>query len=189
MATAEKDVGALRTKIEEANGKFKTVENKFFHYYYDDIENADHFSMVGEALPKAFQDIFSLYKSISKQEYEQQVLKADNYVEYLIQKYKMIYELYALEIDYRVDDFMYIQKAIEKNKKFEQYKDLSKLAKKKLPKTILGDYFRGLYFEKVGKPKKAMRSYQNAYGLREVGGITNDLVLDKAETIKETFGY
>ena len=34
-----------------------------------------------------------------------------------------------------------------------------------------------------------MRSYQNAYGLEEAGGITNDVVLDKAEYLKETFGY
>lgn len=189
LATAENDVDALRTKIRGANAKFSVVENENFYYYYDDIKEADHFSMIGPALPEAFQNIFSLYKPISQQEYDRQVLKANHYVEYLIQKYETIYELYALEIEYRVSDFMYIQQAIEKNKKFEQYKDLSKLAQDELPKTLLGHYFRARYFEEEGKPKKAMRSYQDAYGLEEAGGVTNDYVLDKAETIKETFGY
>lgn len=189
LATSENDIPSLRKKIKRANAQFSTVENENFYYYYEDIQEADHFSMIGKALPEAFQDIFSLYKPISDEEYQKQVLKSDQPVEYLIRKYETIYELYALEVKYRVTDFMYIQKAIEKNKLFEQYKELSKLATDELPKTVLGYYFMGRYFEEIGKPKKAMRSYQDAYGLEEAGGITNDLLLDKAEHIKKTFGY
>lgn len=189
LATAENDLESLKKKIRQANAKFSLIDNRKFHYYYKDIEDADHFSMTGIALPRALQSIFSLYKPISEKEYKDQLLKADDYVEYLIRKHETIYELYALEIDYRVSDLMLIDKAIKKNKKFELYKDLSKLAEDKMPKTVLGNYFRGRYFEEIGKPKKAMRSYQNAYGLEEAGGITNDVVLDKAEYLKETFGY
>lgn len=189
LATAENDIESLKNKIRQTNAQFSLVENKRFHYYYKDVEDADHFSMVTIALPRALQNIFSLYKPISEKEYQDQLLKADDYVEYLIRKHETIYELYALEIDYRVNDLMLIDKAIKKNKKFELYKDLSKLAEDKMPKTVLGNYFRGRYFEEIGKPKKAMRSYQNAYGLEEAGGITNDVVLDKAEYLKETFGY
>ncbi|SDZ78076.1 alpha/beta hydrolase [Psychroflexus halocasei] len=189
LATAENDIESLKNKIRQANAQFSLVDNKRFHYYYKDVEDADHFSMVTIALPRALQNIFSLYKPISEKEYQDQLLKADDYVEYLIRKHETIYELYALEIDYRVNDLMLIDKAIKKNKKFELYKDLSKLAEDKMPKTVLGNYFRGRYFEEIGKPKKAMRSYQNAYGLEEAGGITNDVVLDKAEYLKETFGY
>lgn len=189
LATAENDLESLKKKIRQANAQFSLVDNKRFHYYYKDVEDADHFSMVTIALPRALQNIFSLYKPISEKEYQDQLLKADDYVEYLIRKHETIYELYALEIDYRINDLMLIDKAIKKNKKFELYKDLSKLAEDKMPKTVLGNYFRGRYFEEIGKPKKAMRSYQNAYGLEEAGGITNDIVLDKAEYLKETFGY
>lgn len=168
LATAENDVDALRTKIRGANAKFSVVENENFYYYYDDIKEADHFSMIGPALPEAFQNIFSLYKPISQQEYDRQVLKANHYVEYLIQKYETIYELYALEIEYRVSDFMYIQQAIEKNKKFEQYKDLSKLAQDELPKTLLGHYFRARYFEEEGKPKKPCAVIKMPMALRKL---------------------
>ncbi|MGO2294020.1 MAG: alpha/beta hydrolase [Psychroflexus halocasei] len=189
LATAENDLESLKKKIRQANAKFSLIDNRKFHYYYKDIEDADHFSMTGIALPRALQSIFSLYKPISEKEYKDQLLKADDYVEYLIRKHETIYELYALEIDYRVSDLMLIDKAIKKNKKFELYKSLSKLAQDEMPKTVLGHYFSGRYFEEIGKPKKAMRSYQNAYGLEEAGGITNDVVLDKAEYLKETFGY
>ena len=37
--------------------------------------------------------------------------------------------------------------------------------------------------------KKAMRIYQGAYDKEEVDFITIDLMLDKADKIKEDFGY
>lgn len=189
LATAENDIESLKKKIKQADGQFSLIDNNRFHYYYKDVEDADHFSMVSIALPRALQSIFSLYKPISEEEYQNQLLKADDYVEYLIRKHENIYELYALEIDYRVSDLMLIDKAIKTNKKFELYKNLSKLAEDEVPKTVLGNYFRGRYFEETGKPKKAMRSYQSAYGLEKAGGITNDIVLDKADYLKKTFGY
>tara|TARA_R110002033_G_scaffold2_13_gene100 strand:- start:6281 stop:6385 length:105 start_codon:yes stop_codon:yes gene_type:complete len=34
-----------------------------------------------------------------------------------------------------------------------------------------------------------MKTYQSAYILEEIGGITKDLMLEKADAIKEDFGY
>ena len=34
-----------------------------------------------------------------------------------------------------------------------------------------------------------MKSYQSAYVLEEIGGISKDLLLEKAEQIKADFGY
>ena len=34
-----------------------------------------------------------------------------------------------------------------------------------------------------------MKTYQSAYVLEEIGGVTKDLVLEKAEEIKADFGY
>ena len=34
-----------------------------------------------------------------------------------------------------------------------------------------------------------MKTYQSAYVLQEIGGITKDLVLELAEQIKADFGY
>jgi hypothetical protein len=41
----------------------------------------------------------------------------------------------------------------------------------------------------MGEPKKAMRTYQSAYGFEEIAGITIDLMLEKADEIKADFGY
>ena len=63
------------------------------------------------------------------------------------------------------------------------------LAKKQYPDTALGYYYLGRYYEETGEPKKAMRTYQGAYDKEEVEFITTDMLLDKADKIKEDFGY
>ena len=189
ISTAEDDIKELRKTIRASNATFQAIDNNNFYYYYDDFKDQDHFTQVGFALSSAFQKIFSLYKPISEDEYLTKVLKADDFVEYLIEKYDDIAELYALDIKMRTSDFFYINDAIEKNEKWEQFKDLSDLAEDQLPETLFSSYFLGRYYEEIGKPKKAMRSYNSGYGLEEVGFITNDLVIQKAEKIKEIFGY
>ena len=54
---------------------------------------------------------------------------------------------------------------------------------------MLGNYYLALSLEKAGEPKKAMRTYQNAFLLEEVSFLTKDLMLDRADKIKEDFGY
>ena len=45
------------------------------------------------------------------------------------------------------------------------------------------------FYEETGEPKKAMRTFQGAFDKEEVDFITVDLMLDKADKIKEDFGY
>ncbi len=189
MSTAENDISQLRESIRTANAQFKNIENDNFFFYYNDFKKEDHHSHAGLGLSFAFQDIFSPYKPISEIEFNSKVLKADHYVDYLIEKYNNIAELYDLEVNMRESDFLYIHDAIEENEKWEQFKDLSQVAKKELPETLFSDYFLGRYYEEIGKPKKAMKTYRGGYGLREIGFITNDLMIQKADRLKEIFGY
>jgi len=64
-----------------------------------------------------------------------------------------------------------------------------KLARKEYPDTLLGNYYLGRFYEETGEPKKAMKTYQSAYVLEEIAGITKDQVLEMAEQIKVDFGY
>ena len=43
--------------------------------------------------------------------------------------------------------------------------------------------------ENIDESKKAMKTFQVGYILEEIGGITKDLMLEKAEAIKRDFGY
>ena len=63
------------------------------------------------------------------------------------------------------------------------------MAKKQYPNKVLGAYYLARYYEEIGETKKAMRIYQGAYDKEEVDFITIDMMLDKADKIKEDFGY
>ena len=67
------------------------------------------------------------------------------------------------------------------------YKDLSNLAIDKYPKTILGNYYLGLYHERSGDAIQAMHIYRSAYTLEDVDGITKDELLERADMISDDF--
>ena len=80
-----------------------------------------------------------------------------------------------------MNDFKAIAAAIEKNEDYEQYESLGKMARKHYPKALLGNYYLARFYEETGEPKKAMRTYQSAYILDEIAGLTKDLMLEKAD--------
>ena len=53
----------------------------------------------------------------------------------------------------------------------------------------MSDYYLGRYYEEIGEPKKAMRTFQGAFDKEETDFITVDMLLDRADKIKADFGY
>ena len=88
-----------------------------------------------------------------------------------------------------MNDFIATGRASEKKKQWESLREIATLAKRQYPDTVLGDYFLGRYYEETGDPKKAMRTFQAAFDKEEVDFITVDLMLEKADKIKDDFGY
>ena len=88
-----------------------------------------------------------------------------------------------------VNDIKAIEAAIEKSENYEYYETLGKIARKEYPDTLLGNYYLARYFEEKGESKKAMKTYRSAYILEEIGGITKDEMIDRADAIKRDFGF
>ena len=174
----------------QLNEGMKTVNKDNIHYYFDDFEGASHYSLVGKAIPSALEDIFSIYRPISKKDYDEVILKLQKPVfEYLTEKYNTIENLFGFETKVRQNDIVAIASAAEKKKEWESLESVAKLAQKEHPGTVLGSYYLGRFYEETGEPKKAMRTYQAAFELEEVGFITIDLLLDRADKIKQDFGF
>ena len=68
-------------------------------------------------------------------------------------------------------------------------REIATMANKQYPDSVLGYYYLARYYEEIGEPKKAMRIYQGSYDKEEVDFITIDVMLDRADKIKEDFGY
>ena len=190
LATGTDDIKPLREGTEVLDSQLKLVSNDNVKYYFDNFEGATHYSLVGRALPKALEEIFSIYKPISKKEYKDVILKlTGSPYDYLVDKYATVKNLFGLDDKVRVNDFTAISKALQKKGDWAGLENLGKLARANYPETMLGNYYMALSLEKSGEPKKAMRMYQNACLLEEISFLTKDLMLDKADDIKTDFGY
>src|SRR5690606_23651347 len=182
MATADNDVAPIKEKTEALNTALKGLDNKNFFYKFDNLEGPSHYALPAHAIPKALDAIFLVYRPISRKEYQETILKLDSSpVEYLVEKYTTIKTLFGIEKQILVNDFKAISAAIEKTKQFDYYEDLGKLARKEYPETLLGSYYMARFYEETGDAKKAMKTYQSAYVLEEIGGLTKDYMLQRAD--------
>lgn len=190
LANTNNDTSSLKQILEALNKDISTIENDNLFYDFDTFEGPSHYSLPTHAIPNAIENIFQVFQPISKKEYLETIIELETSpVLYLQEKYQTIYDLFGIEKQILINDFKAISAAIEKNSTFENYEELSKMARKAYPETILSSYYLGRFYEETGEPKKAMRTYQSAYIYEEIAGITKDMVLEKAELIKEDFGY
>ena len=190
LAVSNTDIKHIMQGAAALNAIIKDIESDNLIYSFKEFEGASHYTMPAHAIPKALESIFYIFQPISKKEYKETILKLESSpVEYLQQKYNEIKLLFGIDKQILINDFKAIAAAIKKNEKWEDFEALAKLAKANYPDTLLSNYYKGLYYENIGEPKKAMKLYQSAYVLEEIGGISKDLLLEKAEQIKADFGY
>lgn len=190
LATGSDDIKDLMEISEALDKQLAPLKNDKFSYYFDNLEGATHYSLVARAIPSALEKIFSVYRPISKQEYNEKLLKMQTPIhQYLLDKYKTIEDLFGLTNPIRINDFIATASACEKQKQWDSLREIATMASKQYPDTVLGDYYMARYYEEVGEPKRAMRTYQSGFDKEEVDFITVDLMLDKADKIKEDFGY
>ncbi len=190
LATATEDISALREPILSFDAQLKNIDNKNLNYNFDNFQDATHYTLVGNAIPKAIEQIFEVYRPISIQDYNSILLQTSvSSYDYLVEKYETIESLFGIDKQIRLNDFMAVYNAMEKTRKWDELKDLAKLANDHYPKTMLGTYFDARYDEETGNPKRAMRSYQKAYGQDPISFLTVDFMLGKADQIKKDFNY
>lgn len=190
LANTNNDAKSIKRMTEALNTDIVAIENENLVYNFDNFDGPSHYSVPTHAIPNAIENIFQVFQPISKKEYKDVILELEiSPVLYLQEKYKAIFDLFGIEKSVLLNDFKAISAAIEKNELFEYYEGLGKMARKAYPETLLGTYYIARFYEETGEPKKAMRTYQSAYTLEEIAGLTKDLMLEKADLIKEDFGY
>lgn len=186
LSTADNDISNLKTAIIETDALLKTIENPKLNYRFDNFTDADHYSMVGLGIPKALNQIFELYKPISMKEYNEKVLTYEGTpYEYLEKKYKDIEFFYGFEKKVVENDFKAIAAASNKKDDLESLRELSKLAKKEYPDSMISSYYQGLFHEKDNNLKKALQYYNSGLLLQPSEFIDKDILLDKIYAIKD----
>ncbi|THD69528.1 esterase [Robertkochia marina] len=190
LATSKKDEKENREAIHRLHAGLKDLKSEQLHYYFKEYENADHHAVAAYALPEALDRIFEIYNPISVEEFRTKLM---TYVgepyEYLEKKYNTIEELYGFRKPIILNDFMAVYSVSKKNDHLESLEQLSRLAKKEFPDSMLGFFVEAEYLELSGEPKKAMRTYEKAFSMPEIDFLTKDLALERIDKIKEDFGW
>ncbi|MDI1254917.1 MAG: alpha/beta hydrolase-fold protein [Flavobacterium sp.] len=186
LSGADGDLKENMKVVHDLNQNMGTVKNSSLYYNYDEFKGATHYSMVLYSIPNALYHIFSAYQPISTDEFNTKIVTLpSDYVGYLTKKYDIIEKSYGMKMPVRLTDFKAIEAAILKNNAFSEFEKLSAIAKKNYPKSMLGNYELAMFYEKTGDPKKAAKAYMSAYLMDEIGDLTKDMMLDKADEMKK----
>ncbi|WP_282123261.1 alpha/beta hydrolase [Algibacter mikhailovii] len=190
LANTNNDSGSIKKMSQVLNKDIVAIENPNLDYRFDAFEGPSHYAVPTHAIPNALEKMFKVYEPISKKEYKEIILELEiSPVLYLQEKYQNIEDVFGISKKIRINDYRAISSAIEKNETYEYYEELSKMARKDYPDTLLGEFYMARFYEETGEPKRAMKTYQAAYSLDEIAGVTVDDMQDRAALIKEDFGY
>ncbi len=176
--------------IKALDAAMKNIKKESLHYYFDEYGEADDISVATYGIGKAWDRTFGMFKPITPKEYKEKILTSQEPVyKYLEDKYTAIEELFGFRKSVELNDIMAIYAACRKKDDFESLKPLSDLCKAEYPNTMLGFYFEGEYYEELGEPKKALRTFEKAFGMEEIDFLTKDMALEKIDALKADFGF
>jgi hypothetical protein len=182
--------GEQSAQSAQLNTALQQQDREGFHYFFDRYEGANEVSVATYGIGKAWDRTFDIFKPISPDEYREKVLASDEPVfEYLRKKYETIETLFGFSKPVELNDIMAIYAGCRKKEDFESLKPLSDLCKREFPETMLGFYFEGEYYEQLGEPKKALRTFEKAFGMKEIDFLTKDMALEKMDALKADFGF
>ncbi len=185
QSSADGDIKKIRTKIATLDENIKAANNPNLNYKYDDFKGASHYSLVLYSIPSALYQFFAVYQPISTSEFQEKIVKLESgYVDYLKNKYEILEKALGIKMQIRLNDFKAIEAAILKNKAYNEFELLAQLSKKMYPKSMLGDYHMAMYYENTGDIKNAVRHYQNGFQMQEIGDLTKDMMLGKADELR-----
>ena len=187
LSYGERDFELIEQKVKPLGKRLEKIENPNLEMDFGEIKQATHFTMASRSIPTAIEKIFSVYRPITPTIYEEELLKANDVIDYLEQKYTKMEDLYALEIPVSINDILFVGKAIKEREEWTSLKELGKIALKNQPESLLGDYYKALYFEKKERPKKAVSFYQRAYRHESVEGIESETMLDRANELRQLY--
>ena len=186
QSTADGDLKKMQKRIRDLDVEVKKLTKPTLNYKFDDIKGASHYSLVLHSIPSALYQFFAVYQPISSNEFNEKIVTLPSgYVDYLTNKYDVLEKALGMKTAIRINDFKAIEAAILKNKAYGEFDQLASIASKQYPKTMLADYHMAMMYEKQGDFKRAAKTYRNAYQKEEIGDLTKDHMLDKADELNK----
>ncbi|APG64269.1 hypothetical protein LPB136_02295 [Tenacibaculum todarodis] len=151
--------------LPELKTYLSSISAKNFHFKYDEMNSESYISSLGEAIPRAMDKIFETYGSITTKEFEEKIkaLEPSDAIAYLENKYLDIDFLFGSNLGIREKDIFIIEDVIIDKEDGDYLRNFGEMILNVYPRSHIGDYYVGLYFEKKGKMSLALESYRSGY--------------------------
>ena len=165
-----------QVKISRLHKGLATLDIKNFNIVNDTLHTSSSISAISEAIPRALTNVFEIYSSISKEEFEKNIkeLSPPDAIEYLENKYLEIEFLFGSNLGIRERDIYAIEDIIIDKENGDYLRDFGDMILKIFPSSPLGDYYIGRFYETGKMYKKALKYYKIGYGKMDPSDPNSD---------------
>jgi hypothetical protein len=184
QATSNADENSIIENITLLDKNIQKNTNTNLSYKLLTLDGYSHYSIVPIAIPQALYHVFKGYQPLNKEEYKQLQNTTSGFVDFIIEKYNKINDLFGVNMKIRLTDLVAIQSLISKYGSNEELKSLSKIADKNYPKTTLSYYIESVAYEKEGDINKAIKALEKGYVAKDIGMFTKSFMLERLENLK-----
>lgn len=179
------------------NAKRKTLTDQFgnyltgfeiqnFNVVYDTFkESPSYVSIYSEAMGRSFARIFEIYSGITKVEFEEKIknLSPPDAITYLETKYLDIEFLFGSNLGIREQDIFALESIVIDKENGDYLDDFGKMILNVYPRSHLGDYYLGLYYETGKNYKRALQMYRKGYSKMDPSDPDSDLFYQNIERV------
>lgn len=145
----------------------KSVDISNFNVTYDPLSSSTQSSsVVGEGLSRAFSQVFGIYSGITPEEFETKIkdLSTPDAITYLETKYLDLEFLFGTNLGIRKRDIVAIENIIIEKENGDYLINFGEMILKLFPRSEMGHYYKGLYYEMGKDYESAIEQYRLGYG-------------------------
>jgi hypothetical protein len=155
-----------QTLINQLQQGLSSVKLHNFNIINDTFNTENSTSAISEAIPRALTKVFEIYSAISKEEFDKNIkdLSPLDAITYLENKYLEIDFLFGSNLEIRKQDIYAVEKIIIEKENGDQLLNFGVMILKMFPKSPLGEYYIGRYYEQGKNIKKAIYYYKIGFG-------------------------
>jgi len=171
-------------RIEQVAHIFTDINDPNTLFKYDTFKSSKTAS-IGQAIPGALAHIFDLYSAISKEEFSLNVkhLSPPDAIDYVKNKYVEIDYLFGTNMPIRERDIFAIESIVIDQENGDYLAEFGEMIYQLYPESPLSDYYIGMYYEKGGKYKQALKNYKNGYAKMDENGTDAEAYYQNIERV------
>lgn len=164
LCTGENDLSGHIPQIKKQDSTiFSQSKNPNFHYDFKDYKRESHMSLTVRGISDALSLMYSDFSPIYTLDLDSVLIKENDLISYLINRYNNIETTYGISIPFREDDITSISWIIEEQENWDKLKQIGEIEIDLYPESVYGYFMLALSEEKKHNLPIALEYYKKGY--------------------------